>query len=41
MRSLTVLDAVFLTGEELAPRKSVLDSILREGVDAEQIVKGP
>ena len=32
-------DAVFLTGEELAPRKAVLDSILKEGVDAEQLVK--
>jgi predicted nucleotidyltransferase len=33
-------DAVFLTGEELAPRQPILDSILREGVDAEQLVKG-
>ena len=32
-------DAVFLTGEELAPREKVLESILREGVDAEQLVK--
>jgi predicted nucleotidyltransferase len=32
-------DAVFLTGEELAPREAVLESILREGVDAEQLVK--
>lgn len=32
-------DAVFLTGEELSPREAVLESILREGVDAEQLVK--
>lgn len=34
-------DAVFLTGEELAPREAVLESILREGVDAEQFVENP
>ena len=32
-------DAVFLTGEELAPRKPVLKAILMEGIDAEQLVK--
>lgn len=32
-------DAVFLTGEELAPREAVLASILREAVDAEQIIE--
>ncbi|MBW1962888.1 MAG: hypothetical protein JRH18_23695 [Deltaproteobacteria bacterium] len=34
-------DAVFLTGEELAPREAILKSILKEGVDARQLVKGP
>jgi hypothetical protein len=33
-------DAVFLAGEELAPREAVLNSILREGVDAEEFVRG-
>jgi len=33
-------DAVFLTGEELAPREAILKSILREGVDAQQLVQG-
>ena len=32
-------DAVFLAGEELAPREAVLHSILREGVDAEEFVQ--
>jgi len=32
-------DAVFLTGEELAPRKAILEVILKEGVDAEQFIK--
>jgi len=33
-------DAVFLTGEELAPREAILKSILREGVNAQQLVQG-
>jgi predicted nucleotidyltransferase len=33
-------DAVFLTGEDLAPREAVLKSILKEGVDAQQLVQG-
>ncbi len=32
-------DAVFLAGEELAPHEAVLESILREGVDAEKFVQ--
>jgi len=32
-------DAVFLTGEELSPRKAILESILREAVDAEQFIE--
>lgn len=32
-------DAVFLTGEELSPRKVILESILREAVDAEQFIE--
>ncbi|MBI5606139.1 MAG: nucleotidyltransferase domain-containing protein [Deltaproteobacteria bacterium] len=33
-------DAVFLTGEEFIPRQEILDAISREGVDAEQFLKG-
>ena len=33
-------DVVFLTGDELTPRKAILESILREGVDAEQLIEG-